>query len=208
VIFLNGGSSSGKSTIGRMLQSVLDGTWLLLGIDVLIWTLPVELTASPEGLIIDQGVIHRGPAFLAAYDGFRHAVGALCRSGVDVIVDDVLLDGGKDQLGWAESLGEFETCWVAVRCDPVVAASREAERGDRPTGGALAQASSVHQDVRYDIEVDTSDSSVASVVQAVTAEVSRRWSVGSAQPSSDLPRLPVRSAWSRDGTRSLAPWER
>jgi chloramphenicol 3-O phosphotransferase len=123
VIFLNGGSSSGKLTIGRKLQSLLAGTWLLLGIDVLIWTLPVELMASREGITIDQGVIERGSDFLAVYAGFRHAVGALCLSGINVIVDDVLLEGRDDQLGWTDALGEVETCWVAVRCDPRVAAS-------------------------------------------------------------------------------------
>ena len=36
VIILNGGSSAGKTTLGRALQSAIPGPWLLLGIDLLI----------------------------------------------------------------------------------------------------------------------------------------------------------------------------
>jgi len=58
VIVLNGGSSSGKSSIATCLQEQLDGTWLTLGIDDLIRALshgPHDrgaggtLTITPEG---------------------------------------------------------------------------------------------------------------------------------------------------------------
>ena len=78
-IFLNGGSSSGKSTIGRMLQSALNGVWLLIGIDVLIWLLPVELTEGPSGFSVVDGEIHRGPEFRTSIRGFgirlQHSAG-------------------------------------------------------------------------------------------------------------------------------------
>ena len=40
VIVLNGGSSSGKSSIARALQDVLPGRWLTFGTDVLAEALP------------------------------------------------------------------------------------------------------------------------------------------------------------------------
>jgi chloramphenicol 3-O phosphotransferase len=46
--------------------------------------------------------------------------------------------------------------WAGVRCAPEVAAAREAARGDRVRGAAL-KATIVHEGVRYDVEVDTSD---------------------------------------------------
>jgi len=46
VIVLNGGSSSGKSTIARRLQSVLPQPWLMFGVDSLIEAMPPSLQAS------------------------------------------------------------------------------------------------------------------------------------------------------------------
>jgi chloramphenicol 3-O phosphotransferase len=40
VIVINGGSSSGKSSIATELQTVLPESWLSLGIDTFIGTLP------------------------------------------------------------------------------------------------------------------------------------------------------------------------
>ncbi|MGH9044898.1 MAG: phosphotransferase-like protein [Acidimicrobiales bacterium] len=40
VVVLNGGSSSGKSSIARRLQSLLGPTWLVFGVDDLIRALP------------------------------------------------------------------------------------------------------------------------------------------------------------------------
>ncbi|MER5354486.1 chloramphenicol phosphotransferase [Kitasatospora sp. NPDC002551] len=49
VIVLNGGSSSGKSSIARHLQEVLPVPWLTLGVDTLIAALPAALRGSGGG---------------------------------------------------------------------------------------------------------------------------------------------------------------
>ncbi|MER7705595.1 chloramphenicol phosphotransferase [Kitasatospora sp. NPDC097605] len=49
VIVLNGGSSSGKSSIARRLQEVLPDPWLTLGVDTLIAALPAALRGSGGG---------------------------------------------------------------------------------------------------------------------------------------------------------------
>lgn len=207
-IFLNGGSSSGKSTIGRMLQSALNGVWLLIGIDVLIWLLPVELTEGPSGFSVADGEIHRGPAFRNVYEGFQHSVAALCRAGQNVIIDEVLIDGGADQAQWEIALTGIDTVWIGVRCDREVAIARESARGDRPIGIAACYVESVHQRVHYDIEVNTSASSVVDTWDIVTRTLLERCGIAprAEQPTRDA--LPPRSALSPDGARSLAPWER
>ncbi len=48
VIVLNGGSSAGKTTIGRKLQGTFEGTWVLTSVDVLIWIMPPRLIRNPE----------------------------------------------------------------------------------------------------------------------------------------------------------------
>ena len=122
VVIINGGSSSGKTTLARRLQSSLATPWLLLGIDVFIWMLPSEMTARPEGITVHDGVITRGVAFLRLYDGFREAVAALARAGVDVLIDEVLLDPIADRQQWSDALRDLDVCWVGVRCAPEIAA--------------------------------------------------------------------------------------
>ena len=208
LLALNGGSSAGKTTIGRKLQSSLDGRWLLLGIDALMWTLPVEMVGDPDGIRIVDGEFRRGDGFMRLYAGFQHAVADLVRHGVDVILDEVLVDGGIDQSRWDDALGESSVCWVAVHCDPETAAARERDRGDRPPGIARRQAESVHHGVRYDRELDTGVETVAESVRHVADLVHDRWSIGSG-PARDVPTgLPVTSGWSPDATRRAAPWER
>jgi chloramphenicol 3-O phosphotransferase len=208
VLVLNGGSSAGKTTLGRKLQSSLDGPWLLIGIDALIWTLPVEMVGDSDGIQIIDGEIRRGNDFMRLYTGFQQAVASLVSNGIDVIVDDVFLDGIEDQRRWEDALGDLPVCWVAVHCDPHSAAMREQDRGDRPPGVARTQAASVHHGVRYDIELDTSVMGVADSCDAVADDLRHRWSISSVRPTDAPSGLPATSAWNPDWTRSAAPWER
>lgn len=208
VIFLNGGSSAGKSTIGRHLQSTLDGEWLLLGVDVLIWLLPVELVGDPSGIAVIDGEILRGPRFLRAYEAFASSVGALCRAGQNVIVDDVLVDAVADQRRWAAPLEGVEVVWVGVHCASEVATSRELERGDRPPGVAGRHADRVHQGIEYDVDVDTTNLSLEAAVATIIGALPARWRVATRAQTAAHTALPPRSAWGTTGSRSLAPWER
>src|ERR1019366_8054965 len=64
VIVLNGGSSSGKSTIGRCLQRQLDSSWLMLGVDDLIEAMPQQ--GLEDGSLLrlgEQGHVEVGPAW-------------------------------------------------------------------------------------------------------------------------------------------------
>ncbi len=208
LLVLNGGSSAGKTTLARKLQSSLDRPWLLLGIDLLMWTLPAEMVGDQEGIQIIDGEIQRGAEFMRLYTGFQRAIASLVSGGIDVILDEVLLNGREDQRRWAESLGDLPVCWVAVRCDPDTAAMREQERGDRPPGIARKQAASVHRGVRYDMELDTKVTCVVDSVRMIADGIRRRWSISSAQTSDSPPALPPISAWGLDSTQRLAPWER
>jgi chloramphenicol 3-O phosphotransferase len=208
LLALNGGSSAGKTTLARKLQSSLDGPWLLFGIDVMMWTLPVEMVGDPDGIQIIDGKIRRGADFMRLYAGFQQALATLVTNGIDVILDEVLLDGVDDQCRWNEALGDLPAHWVAVRCDPDTAERREQERGDRPPGIARRQAASVHRGVRYDIEIDTCRTNVLDAVTLITNDVRRRWSITSTRPRTTSGGLPPTSAWNRDATQRLAPWER
>jgi chloramphenicol 3-O phosphotransferase len=208
ILFLNGGSSAGKTTLGRGLQSVLSDPWLLLGIDLLIWTLPPEMINEPGGLSVREGVITRGEIFMSLYAGYRLAVAALARSGVNVLLDDLTLEGVDDQQQWNDALHGLDVMWVGVRCAPEIAAEREARRGSRLPGTARHQAMSVHDGVHYDLEVDTGILDPDQAVGIITDWLEGRGSIPFSPRSDQQSAFPTISAWTREGTNRPPPWER
>jgi chloramphenicol 3-O phosphotransferase len=164
VIVLNGGSSSGKSSIAVCLQKRLAGTWLTLGIDDLIRALshgPTDTTAGGSMEFRPDGSIRVSPAFRRAEASWYQGLAAIARAGTRVIVDEVFLDGGDSQARLQQALEEITVAWVGVRCEPATAEARELSRPDRMKGLARDQAERVHEGVRYDITVDTTDTPAA-----------------------------------------------
>lgn len=208
VMILNGGSSAGKTSLGRGLQSALSDTWLLLGIDLLIWMLPPRMINDAEGLTVHEGVIVRGDRFMSLYAGFQSAVASLARSGVNVLLDDLTLDGTADQQRWSDALQGLDVLWVGVRCEPVIAAERESRRHSRLPGIARHQAESVHVGVRYDVEVDTGVLDLRESMSLIAESMGRRWSIPVPVLSNHPSTLPPTSAWSPGEPISPAPWER
>jgi len=171
VIVLNGGSSSGKSSLAVCLQQQLQGTWLTLGVDDLIHALSHGPSDTEAGGTINFG---RGGS-ITVHEQFRKAqaawykgLAAMAHAGIGVIVDDVFLDGGDSQAQLAAALDQrLAVMWVGVRCDPEVAEVREHERPDRFRGMARDQAERVHKGVEYDIVVDTTSTSSADCAKAI-----------------------------------------
>lgn len=175
VIVLNGGSSSGKSSLARCLQDVLPEPWLTFGVDDLIRAMPAAMQDSDAGIefAADGGVVV-GEEFRVLDVAWSRGIAAMARAGARMIVDDVFLGGPASQDRWRAALDGLEVLWVGVRCDPDVAAPREAARGDRIGGMAASQATVVHDGVRYDLEVDTSRTATRDCAGIVADHVVRR----------------------------------
>ncbi|MBD0692312.1 chloramphenicol phosphotransferase [Streptomyces sp. CBMA123] len=174
MIVLNGGSSSGKSSIARRLQELLPEPWLHLGADTMVDALPPWLLDGGEGiggLTDGDGTVAVGPAFARLDAAWTVGVAAMARAGAPVLVDEVFLGGAGSQQRWRAALEGLDVLWVGVRCDPAVAAAREAARGDRVAGMAAAQASAVHEGVAYDLVVDSSRASADDCAALVLARV-------------------------------------
>ncbi|MEE4545363.1 chloramphenicol phosphotransferase CPT [Streptomyces sp. V4-01] len=172
VIILNGGSSAGKSRLARCLQDVLVREWLTFGADTLVEALPARLRSSAGGIgFAPGGEVATGDAFQRMDVAWSVGVAAIARAGVPVIVDEVFLGGPASQARWRAALTGLATLWVGVRCDPDVAAAREAARGDRPTGMARTQAAAVHRGVLYDVEVDTTHTDAAGCARTIATHV-------------------------------------
>jgi chloramphenicol 3-O phosphotransferase len=162
VILLNGGSSSGKTSIAACLQDMLPSPWLHLGVDTLLDAMPSALLTSADGIAFGaDGSVHPGPAFRQVEAAWMQGIATMARAGARIILDEVFLSGALARDRWREALDGVAVLWVGVRCDPAVATIRERGRADRIVGMAASQAHLVHTGMAYDVEVDTSETSAA-----------------------------------------------
>ena len=172
VIILNGGSSSGKTTLARALQAELPDPWLTFGTDTLVDALPPRLFEGAGGLAVGAGgEVSAGEEFRRLDIAWSRGLAEVARSGARLIVDEVFLGGAASQRRWEAALSGLDVLWVGVRCAPGTAAAREAARGDRTAGMARGQAELVHRGVHYDLEVDTTAADPRVCARAVAARV-------------------------------------
>ncbi|MEU6845931.1 AAA family ATPase [Streptomyces sp. NPDC046716] len=170
VIVLNGGSSSGKTSLARALQEELPGIWLTLGTDTFVAALPATDAGIEFGA---DGTVTVGPGFRTAEAAWIAGVAAMAAAGARIVVDEVFLGGAASQARWRTALAAhaLDVLWVGVRCAPEVASRREAARGDRITGMAVRQAESVHEGVTYDVVVDTGASAAGVCAREIAGSV-------------------------------------
>ena len=165
VIVLNGGSSSGKTTIAARLQELLPDAWQRFGIDDLVDALPVDAGIS----FGEHGEVEIDERFRQLETAWMSGIGAMARAGARVIVDDVFLGGAASQERTRAHLAGLDVLWVGVHCEPSVAAAREAAQGDRIAGMAASQATIVHEGVAYDLEVDTTSTPPIECARVIAA---------------------------------------
>ena len=151
IIFLNGTSSSGKSSIAEALLQVLDEPWFHMPVDAINAMRSKNRTAA-----LDQAGLDCLLAKTRA--GFHRAVAAMAEAGNDVVVDHVLSENWR-LIDCLRVLDGYEVVFVAVRCSPRELARRERARGDREPGQAAAQQELVHAHGIYDLECDTTATS-------------------------------------------------
>lgn len=156
VIVLNGGSSSGKTSIARALQELLPGLWLTFGVDTFVDALPGGGDSPRAGISYERdGAITFSPGFRVCERAWYAGLSGMARTGALMILDEVFLTGSAGQERLRQALDGSDVFWVGVRCDADLAERRESCRADRQPGMARRQASSVHAGVTYDLEVDT-----------------------------------------------------
>lgn len=175
VIFLNGCTSAGKSSIAKALQMDLPAPYLLTGIDDAFAMLPPGMHNHEAGVFFDRdpdGLIrlNYGEFGLAALKAHHRAAAAIAKGGVDLILDEVVLN--PDLLdSWRAELRDVDVFWVGVHCDLEELERRERTRGDRVPGQARGQFESVHRHMTYDFEIDSSTSTptecAAKIIEAL-----------------------------------------
>ena len=175
VLVLNGGSSSGKTSLARALQEILPGIWLTFGVDTFIDALPGGGDSPRAGIAFaPDGTISVSAAYRTLEDAWYAGLRAMVGADACLILDEVFLSGADGQDRVEAVFRDVEVMWVGVHCSPDVAASREAHRPDRVAGMARAQAASVHRGVAYNVEVDTSFSTTDHCARHVARAVESR----------------------------------
>jgi len=184
VIVLNGTSSAGKSTLAAALRdrfAEAGECWLVMSQDDFFSKIPRAFVRygtvhvgsfAHQGvsLAIVDGVLTRrvGPIGARLLEAYRAAIAATARSGVNVIVDEVLVDE-SDWQSWCRHLEGLDVHWVGVRAALEVVEARERGRTDRVNGIARAEYDQVHRYANYRTEVDTAVLDPAAAARAIFA---------------------------------------
>jgi chloramphenicol 3-O phosphotransferase len=166
IVYLNGTSSAGKTTIGVALQDALDEPFLLLGIDTIIRMLPRRTFRESWFVPGPDGGLRPGPAIRAQTRPPMLATIVALAANHDLIVDDVIADPETLQ-DTIHALAPFNVLFVGVECPLEVSEQRERERGDRAVGLARGLAPLVHAHGVYDTTVDSSKHSPAECADAI-----------------------------------------
>jgi len=170
VIFINGASSSGKTSIVHALQACSDEPYLEAGIDKFIWMLPQRYLDRPLwdevlGLADRPGVTGR-----SLVHGMHHAIASLSREGINVVADHVLVERA-----WvsecADLFSELPAYLIGLQCPLEVLEKREQGRKNRTLGQAKLQFPIIHQYVVYDLEVNTSLLSAEACASAILSRI-------------------------------------
>jgi chloramphenicol 3-O phosphotransferase len=170
IIFLNGTSSSGKSTLAREIQSQSDIPFWHLASDQF-----VEAGMLPK-IVNDGGEFDWSINRPKFFDAFHSCIKSILLAGNNIILDHII-----ESQEWfrelQQDLNTFDMFFVGVHCPLNVIQKREELRTDRHIGNRyLGEAeyhlAHVHTYSAYDFEIDTSEQSV----EQTALNVIKAWS--------------------------------
>ena len=155
IIFLNGVSSSGKTTLANKLIEELPDYFHLSGDDFDIIIEKMEDRKNKRLIPVETEYF------------FHRTVAMFSDKGVNLVVDHILHDNFTRE-DCFKVLSDYPVVLVGVHCPVEELERREKERGDRTIGQAKKQLEFVHKDEIYDIEVNTYNQEIKDCVQAIT----------------------------------------
>lgn len=156
IIFLNGVSSAGKTTLAKALQDCFEDRYFYLSADNFFHTAPSKY--------YEQDFVSN---LQAAMSGMHHAIRAYSDAGMNVVVDHVLIQ----PFGFLEEcvrlLHDYPVLFVHVCCPVEELRRREISRGDREEGQGEAQLELLEPQDCYDLIVDTFAMPTGDVVRRI-----------------------------------------
>ena len=149
IIFLNGASSSGKTSIAKSLQQKIDRPFWHISIDHLkdAGVLPLDRIRS--------GDFKWSEMREAFFSGFHHSLPQYAKAGNNLIVEHII-ETNEWKVLLSELLKPFDVYFVGLSCELDELERREKNRADRPVGDARKDFEYLsHSNMKYDLEVDS-----------------------------------------------------
>jgi len=154
IIFLNGTSSSGKTTLSRRLLEKLPEQYHYLSVDTF-------MQMEPEWYL---------------EQAFNHTIDYLSGRWINTIVDYVILDTPIGKQLFSECLDllhDHPVLFVRVDCPLEELERRERARSDRSPGQARFQYEHIHGHATYDLTINTHAMTLDACVDAILAILAR-----------------------------------
>lgn len=184
VIFLNGYSSSGKSSIAKAIQHIASVPFLAFGIDTMINMMPEQYLSFGEKsrhgcyFSVDQNIYgrtvscHSGPYGQGVLNRRIAIIKTLLESNLDLIIDEVVWDT-EEMNAYYRALEKHQLMVVKIFCCRQSAQEREFLRGDREIGLANDQFDRFEaMKFQYDIEINTDETTSFKAARQILAMVS------------------------------------
>ncbi|MBG6134869.1 chloramphenicol phosphotransferase CPT family protein [Longispora fulva] len=181
VIFLNGTSSAGKTTLAHAIQELSPQPYLLAGIDSFFAMVPEKWGGGRAGPLSRDGfhydesdddgapltVIRYGDTGRRMLRAMHASIAALTVAGNNLVIDEMLL--APELLDdWLDALTGLDVLFVGVHCPLPVLEERERARGPRGRAGlARGHLRTVHAHGHYDLDVDTGTAPASDIARCV-----------------------------------------
>ncbi len=167
IIFLNGHSSSGKTSIAKAIQHTANIPFLRLGVDTFIDMMPQRYLSfgdrSKEGCWFERDQNDDGPIIKCNSGEFGDLVFStaidvaklMSDNGLNLIIDEVIWDDSKITK-YKEKLSKHHIMFVKIFCSKKTSQEREILRGDREIGLANDQSDRIkNMRMKYDFAINT-----------------------------------------------------
>ncbi|CAN5384456.1 hypothetical protein BH11ARM2_BH11ARM2_03730 [soil metagenome] len=171
VLFLQGPSSVGKSTLAKALQLGLDEYWWVLEADDITGMQPVSARTgwwNPTGEERPHPSWEPEVRLSRWLAGYFQCIATIARTGSNVIAV-----GGWLEASWlidlTHALQGIHALCLGVHAPLDELQRREMARGDRELGYALSHYHRVHSHGPYDLDVDTLAQSTDEIVASIRA---------------------------------------
>ncbi len=179
IIFFNGCSSSGKSTIIKAFQYKADMPWLAVGIDTFWAMMPTNYIMygprSHDGFYYVPGKdgqgptmeVKNGPFGMQVMHAIPEVIHTMAKNNLNLLIDEVVLEEDLLQ-GYVKNLQDQKVYFMWIYCDLKTLEEREFLRGNRGQGLARTQMKIVSTlDWPYDFMIDTTNASAFDCAQKV-----------------------------------------
>ena len=151
LIYLNGTSSSGKTSIASELQKLIPEPIFYFSIDTLLYS----LSQDDLNAIMGKQPYRTPLNWNSIFSGYFSSASALIQTGNSVIADCPVYQQGLYNIFEKYISTVPQKTIVKVTCPLEIIKMRETDRKDRAIGVAEKQFEEIHKYLSYDLEVDS-----------------------------------------------------